>query len=125
MTREHSHAESTSRWSSGSESEGEFDQRCAEVALKSRKSFLRQPHNSMAADATASRHHLKAQSDRQTVEQDASTRPGEAATQVLPVPTKTSVPSLSKRLLLNGLPSLRKKSFSNLSGQSAVPINTV
>lgn len=121
-----------SRWSSGSESDGESAMSTKGAGRKSfskgRKSFSASRKNSVAiardlnAAPTGSKEVAPEAGRRQSKQSSKSRLSAQgAAPQTLPVPTKSSATSLSKRLLLNGLPSLRKKSFSNLSGQSASP----
>ncbi|CBQ68695.1 conserved hypothetical protein [Sporisorium reilianum SRZ2] len=127
MQRANSNDLGNSRWSSGSESEDE-----AAMSIKSgrrsfskgRKSFSNSRKNSAPfareltnASTVDSMPELgRRQSRSSKTRLSASSAAAIAQTQ--PAPSK---PSISKRLLLNGLPSFRKKSFSNLSGPSTSP----
>ncbi|KAJ1596952.1 hypothetical protein NDA14_001716 [Ustilago hordei] len=121
-----------SRWSSGSESDGESAISTKATGRKSfskgRKSFSASRKNSVAINKEPIAAPLVAKEvtpeagGRQSKQSSKSQLSAQgAAPQNLSVPTKSSATSISKRLLLNGLPSLRKKSFSNLSSQSASP----
>ncbi|SPO28511.1 uncharacterized protein UTRI_04908 [Ustilago trichophora] len=126
-----------SRWSSGSESDGESAMSIKggrKSFSKGRKSFSTSRKNSVAiareliTGPVASKEVAPDVGGKRQSKQSSKTRLSAqgVAAQTLPVPTKAattknSTTSISKRLLLSGLPSLRKKSFSNLSGQSASP----
>ncbi|KAJ1023233.1 hypothetical protein NDA16_003386 [Ustilago loliicola] len=121
-----------SRWSSGSESDGESALSTKGAGRKSfskgRKSFSASRKNSVAitrelnAAPAMSKEGAPEVGRRQSKQSSKSRLSAQgAAPQTLPVPTKPPATSFSKRLLLNGLPSLRKKSFSNLNSQSASP----
>lgn len=119
-----------SRWSSGSESDGESavsTKGARKSFSKGRKSFSNSRKNSIAiardliAGPVAAKEPAPEAGRRQSKRSSKSRLSQGAAVQAAPVPSKPSAGSVSKRLLLNGLPSLRKKSMSNLSGQSASP----
>ncbi|SPO29363.1 uncharacterized protein UTRI_04908_B [Ustilago trichophora] len=129
-------ATGNSRWSSGSESDGESAMSIKggrKSFSKGRKSFSTSRKNSVAIareliTGPVATKEVAPDVGRRQSKRSSKTRLSAqgAAAQTLPVPSKatTSKPSttsISKRLLLNGLPSLRKKSFSNLGGQSASP----
>ncbi|SNX85659.1 uncharacterized protein MEPE_04368 [Melanopsichium pennsylvanicum] len=119
-----------SRWSSGSESDGEsaLSTKAGRKSFsKSRKSFSSSRKNSVAIareliTPNTAREVVPDVSRKQSKRSSKNRLSAQgAAVQALPIPAMSSTTSMSKRLLLNGLPGLRKKSFSSLSGQSASP----
>ena len=132
MVRAKSNDLGNSRWSSGSESDGESAMSIKagrKSFSKGRKSFSVSRKSSLA---TTHEHVNVGTNTKDTLGENGRMLPkrsskshlsglAASAAQTLPAPPKPSTTSMSKRLRLNGLASLRKKSFSNLSGQSASP----
>lgn len=132
MVRAKSNDLGNSRWSSGSESDGESAMSIKagrKSFSKGRKSFSVSRKSSLA---TTHEHVNVGTNTKDTLGENGRMLPKRSskshlsglvasAAQTLPAPPKPSTTSMSKRLRLNGLASLRKKSFSNLSGQSASP----
>lgn len=126
-------ATGNSRWSSGSESDGESEMPTKAGGRKSfskgRKSFSTSRKNSVAIARELIAGPIVAKEAALEVGRRQSKRSSKTrlssqgvSSQTLPTAAKPSTASVSKRLFLNGLPSLRKKSFPNLSGQSASPL---
>uniref|UniRef100_V5ES07 PH domain-containing protein n=1 Tax=Kalmanozyma brasiliensis (strain GHG001) TaxID=1365824 RepID=V5ES07_KALBG len=114
---------SSSRWSSGSESDGEsaMSIKSGRKFSKGRKSLAASRKNSVAALREASE--MSPESGARQARRSSKSRTSgqtDTVAQVLSVPSKPALPSLSKRLLLNGLPNLRKKSFPNLNDEPAI-----
>ena len=136
MERTSSNDLGNSRWSSGSESDGEAASSimgARKSFSKGRKSFSSNRKNSVpfaresTATPTSPTSSAAEGAGRKGSRRSSKTRlsgstlaaSGSAIAQTQPAPSK---PSMSKRLLLSGLPlSLRKKSFSNLSSHSTSP----
>ncbi|GAC99765.1 hypothetical protein PHSY_007368 [Pseudozyma hubeiensis SY62] len=132
MARANSNELGNSRWSSGSESDGQsaLSTRAGRKSLsKGRKSFSASRKNSVAnanelVNGPSNTREVAGEVGKMPLRRSSKARLSaqeETTAQTLSAPSKPSSSTVSKRLRLNGLASLRKKSFSNLSGQSASP----
>ncbi|TKY89720.1 hypothetical protein EX895_001505 [Sporisorium graminicola] len=127
MARANSNELGNSRWSSGSESDGDAAMSIKggrKSFSKGRKSFSSSRKNSVPFVRESSNvsafDSLPENGRRQSKSGKTSLSGSSSAAIVQPQPVLLK-PSMSKRLFLSGLPSFRKKSFSNLGGQSASP----
>ncbi|CDR99716.1 hypothetical protein [Sporisorium scitamineum] len=127
MERANSNDLGNSRWSSGSESDGDAamsirngrksfskGRKSFSSSRKNNVPFVREPTMASSFDSMPENGRRQSRSSKTRLSGSSAA----AIAQTQPAPSK---PSMSKRLLLNGLPSFRKKSFSNLSGQSTSP----
>ncbi|KAJ9474250.1 PH domain-containing protein [Pseudozyma hubeiensis] len=132
MARANSNELGNSRWSSGSESDGQsaLPTRAGRKSFsKGRKSFSASRKNSVAnanelVNGLSNSREVAGGAAKMPLRRSSKARLSaqeDNAVQALSAPSKPSSSTVSKRLRLNGLASLRKKSFSNLSGQSASP----